>query len=82
MTKITNELDEFVMDEAIRLRILRKKMTGILWSIDHTIPLKHAQACGLHNAFNLQVVPLQWNVLKQHRGMDSYWPIKPLDGSD
>lgn len=31
--------------------------TGIIHEVDHIIPLNHDLVCGLHNQFNLQVVP-------------------------
>lgn len=72
---LSTELDAFVFDEAVRLRIKRGQMTGIRWSLDHVIPLHHTMASGLHNAFNIQVVPLRWNELKRNQSMDAYWPV-------
>ena len=67
------ELDQFVFDEANRLKELRKKTTGIDWHLDHIVPLNHKNACGLHNAFNFQVVPAIWNVRKQNANMNKYF---------
>ena len=66
------ELDEFVFEEAYRLSKTREQATGIKWHIDHIVPILHKQACGLHNAFNLQVVPSSWNIKKGNRNMNTY----------
>lgn len=76
------EWDNFVAEEAFRLAQQRNSLTGGLWTVDHTIPLNHKDACGLHNGFNLQVVPASWNYKKGNRNMDSFWPIKPLGSTD
>lgn len=67
------ELDQLVFDEASRLKELRKKATGFDWHIDHIVPLNHKNACGLHNAYNFQVVPAQWNLSKKHTNMNRYF---------
>lgn len=76
------EWDHFVAEESFRLAQQRNSLTGVLWTVDHTIPLNHKDACGLHNGFNLQVVPASWNYKKGNRNMDSFWPIKPLGSTD
>ena len=67
------ELDQFVFDEASKLKELRKKATGFDWHIDHIVPLNHKNACGLHNAYNFQVVPAKWNLTKRHSNMNKYF---------
>lgn len=69
MLEIT-ELDEFVFDEAYVLAKLRSSATGIEWNIDHIVPFNHKKACGLHVAYNLQVVPASWNFSKGNRNMN------------
>jgi hypothetical protein len=71
-TKIT-ELDEFAFEEAIRLKKLRKSTTKIEWHLDHIVPLNHKTTCGLHNAFNFQVVPAKWNMAKKNSNMNKYF---------
>lgn len=71
--KVTDELTNFVVEEAAKLCELRKTVTGFDWHIDHIVPLNHKKACGLHIANNLQVVPASWNVEKGNRNMNPYW---------
>lgn len=63
----TTELDTFVELEALRLREARKFHTGINWHIDHIVPLLGKKASGLHNAYNLAVVPAVYNLRKNNR---------------
>jgi len=58
--------NRFFIREAYHLAMLRTKATGIKWHVDHIIPLKHAQVCGLHCEQNLQVVPASYNVEKSN----------------
>jgi hypothetical protein len=68
------ELDDFVMEEAAILARLRAELFGGSWQIDHIVPLNHRQVCGLHNGFNLQVVPARWNQRKNNRHMGVWYP--------
>jgi hypothetical protein len=70
------EFDEFVQKEANDLCVSREKATGIKWHVDHIVPLNHKNACGLHNGYNLQVVPALWNIKKGNRNMKKYFDIK------
>lgn len=67
------ELDDLVLTEAFNLAERRTRITGFVWHVDHIVPLFHKEACGLNNAFNLQVVPGSWNYKKGNRNMDCYW---------
>lgn len=69
------ELDDLVFDEAVRLCVLRQATVGGEWWVDHVVPVKGKNVCGLHNAFNLQVVPRRWNEKKSHIRIGYFFPI-------
>lgn len=70
---ILSEFDLLVQAEAVHLRVLREQITKFAWHVDHIVPLQHKAACGLHNGYNLQVVPADWNVKKGNRNMNEYF---------
>ena len=41
--------------------------TGIRYEVDHIIPLTNKLVCGLHNEFNLQILPMSENRLKNNK---------------
>ena len=59
--------NKFYIEEIYDLARRRTKATGILWHVDHIIPLNHPDVCGLHNEFNLQVIPAVKNLAKKNR---------------
>lgn len=61
------ELDEFVISECAALRREREAATGMSWQVDHMIPLQAKNACGLHCAANLQVIPSAVNISKRNK---------------
>lgn len=61
------ELDDLVALEAADLCQRRELATGAPWHIDHMIPLQAREACGLHCAANLQVIPAAMNLAKGNR---------------
>lgn len=56
--------DFWLIEEAYDLALLRSKVTGILWEVDHIIPLRGKQVSGLHTPYNLQVIPKKANAAK------------------
>lgn len=73
-TKWDAELDAFVIFEAAALAKIREKLVGGKWHVDHVVPLRNESVCGLHNAYNLAVIPAIANLRKSNR-------IKMLTGS-
>lgn len=67
------EFDHLVEQEAAALAKLRESCTGVKWHVDHTVPLLSDRVCGLHNAYNLAVIPASVN----QRKYNLYWPDMP-----
>ena len=69
------ELSEFIISEIYELRDSRNYHTGIIWHVDHIVPLQSPLVCGLHCGFNLRVIPATENIKKGNRwwdGMPTY----------
>lgn len=65
--KWTTETDIWMMQEIYSLAILRSKLTGITWHVDHIIPLQGKLVSGLHTPENLQVIPGAQNIFKGNK---------------
>jgi len=59
--------DFWIMEQAYELAVLRTKMFGFSWHVDHVIPLQGRRVSGLHVPTNLQVIPWRDNVVKANK---------------
>ena len=59
--------NKFFIEEAYELAQRRSKLFGTQWEVDHIIPIKGKDVCGLHVEYNLQVLPRSINASKQNR---------------
>ena len=57
----------WLIKEAYDLAVLRTKLTGFSWHVDHIIPLNGKTVSGLHVIENLQVIPGKENLLKNNK---------------
>lgn len=49
------------------------ELTGVQHHVDHVVPLTSKKVCGLHNEFNLRVIPATENLKKHNRSWPDMW---------
>lgn len=59
--------NRFLIDEIYSLAMLRTRITGQLWEVDHMVPLCSDIVCGLHVESNLRLVLKSINSGKRNR---------------
>lgn len=57
----------WIMEQSYDLALLRTKLFGFKWVVDHIIPLNGKSVSGLHTPYNLQVIPEKENLTKSNR---------------
>jgi hypothetical protein len=60
------ETEHWMIEQAYELAVLRTKITGFSWHVDHIIPLQGRLVSGLHTPYNLQVIPGKDNQQKSN----------------
>ena len=64
--KWLNDDHQWMIEEIYELRDLRSKLTGVVHHVDHIVPLRGQNCCGLHVPWNLQVIPAVDNLSKSN----------------
>jgi hypothetical protein len=59
-------VDEEAIDKIYKEARRLSTTSGVHYSVDHMVPLIHPEVCGLHVPWNLRIIPLMENVLKNN----------------
>lgn len=79
-----DEYEQLVIVEMYDLARRKTELTGIIWHVDHIVPLQSKRVCGLHCMANLRVITKAENCSKQNRFWPDMWPVEctPVIGYD
>lgn len=61
--------DKWLIQEIYHLAKIRTDLTNIKWNVDHIVPLKGKDVCGLHIPDNLQVITEIENKSKSNKNI-------------
>lgn len=67
MPKWLTSTDKWMIKEAYHIATLRTQATGIIWEVDHIIPLQGKTVSGLHVPTNLQLMTKSENCSKGNK---------------